>query len=51
MKLKFTLTYYISDEFARHVPKKSAKEVQQYENKSSIKMSFKREREGISKMK
>ena len=36
MKLKFTLTDYISDELARHVRTK----VQQYENRSSIKLSL-----------
>ena len=51
MKLKFTLTDYISDELARHVPKKSADESTTKRKQKFYKIVFKREREVISKMK
>ena len=51
MKLKFTLTDYISDELARHVPKKSADESTTIRKQKFYKIVFKREREVISKMK
>ena len=51
MKLKFTLADYISDELARHVPKKSADESTTIRKQKFYKIVFKREREVISEMK